>query len=123
MTYFAVITGIEGENNCSCIIMINPEGENNLVGSKILVDPEVSSDEFAQALTGINPDTIDMSKKQFLFGNRPAFVLGEIMVMDSHDRTIPDGRKPSKWWVSYERFDDIEDAIKRSKEVSEGEGL
>jgi len=49
----------------------------------------------------------------------PAFSLGEILVMDASGRTIPDGRKPSKWRVEFEMFGDIESAIKRAEQVME----
>jgi hypothetical protein len=63
-------------------------------------------------------NTIDLTKEQYVFCSTPVFKLGEILVMDSNDRTIPDGRKPSKWGVSYETFDNIDDAIKRAREVA-----
>jgi hypothetical protein len=61
--------------------------------------------------------TIDLTKKQMLMCNVPVFTLGEILIIDNNDRTIPDGRKPSKWDVGCEYFDDVESAIKRAKEV------
>jgi hypothetical protein len=48
----------------------------------------------------------------------PVFQLGEIIVCE-HGREIGgDGRKPSKWYISYETFTNAEDAIKRSREVT-----
>jgi hypothetical protein len=47
----------------------------------------------------------------------PVWKLGEIVVLDDNDRTIPDGRKPSKWFITTEEFDNIEDAMRRSREV------
>ena len=58
--------------------------------------------------------------EEVLFCSVPVFKLGEILVMDcSSDRTIPDGRKPSKWDVECETFNDIESAVKRAIEVVE----
>lgn len=51
----------------------------------------------------------------------PVFILGEILVLDSpYGREISGrGRKPSKWVVACEEFSDINEAIKRAKEVSD----
>ena len=46
----------------------------------------------------------------------PVFVLGEILVVDESGREIGGkGRKPSKWWVEHETFNNVEDAVKRSQ--------
>lgn len=43
------------------------------------------------------------------------FTLGEILVLDEHDREIAgQTSKPSKWDVTVEHFDTIEDAIDRA---------
>lgn len=50
----------------------------------------------------------------------PVFELGELLIMDeSTDRTIPDGRKPDKWMVEYDKFPmrSFLTAIERSKQV------
>lgn len=48
----------------------------------------------------------------------PVFTLGEILVLNECGREIGGhGRKPSKWWVEYEEFPTIEQAIKRAEEV------
>lgn len=48
------------------------------------------------------------------------FWRGEIIVLDSDGREVGgQGRKPSKWYVTCEEFDNIEDAVARSREVSE----
>lgn len=49
----------------------------------------------------------------------PVWKLGEIVVLDDNDRTIPDGRKPSKWFIDTEAFDTIEEAVARSRQVTE----
>lgn len=50
------------------------------------------------------------------------FSLGEIVVLDGGEREIGgEGRKPSKWFIEYETFDDIDAAIARSREVTEAE--
>jgi len=48
----------------------------------------------------------------------PVFWLGEILVVDEGGREIGGkGRKPSKWAVEYEEFDDLAEAVRRSREV------
>ena len=50
----------------------------------------------------------------------PVFTLGEILVLNESGREIAGhGRKPSKWSVTCEHFSDLNDAIKRAKEVSD----
>lgn len=50
----------------------------------------------------------------------PVFYSGEIIVVDELGREIGGmGRKPSKWFVEYEVFGDVGDAIKCSLEGSE----
>jgi hypothetical protein len=50
----------------------------------------------------------------------PVFDLGEILIVDSeYGREVGGGRKPSKWDVDADYFDDIEDAIARSQEVTD----
>ena len=48
----------------------------------------------------------------------PVFALGEIIVVDSNGREIGgDGRKPSKWFVDYEEFYTVYEAIAKAKEI------
>ena len=122
MTIFAVITEVEDEGNYATgEAYVNPTIDNCTVGSKIIINPSKFNEKlFAEAVkkNWEGCTTIDLTKEQMFFCSVPVFRLGEIMVMDSeHGRTIPDGRKPSKWFVSYETFEDIELAIKRAKEV------
>lgn len=51
----------------------------------------------------------------------PVFEEGEILVTDGSREIGGAGRKPSKWDVDYEMFDNVEDAIKKSREVLERE--
>lgn len=46
----------------------------------------------------------------------PVFKVGELLVLDSNDRD-QFGRKPSKWFITYECFDNVEDAVRRVLEV------
>lgn len=49
----------------------------------------------------------------------PVFTLGEILVLDDSGREVSGiGRKPSKWFVSYETFDTIELAVDRAREIT-----
>jgi hypothetical protein len=117
MIKFAVITKIEDEGNRACSeILIDPEAESHIAGANIIVNPPFDEELFAKAIC-FKKTTIDLTKRQMLICNAPVFTLGEILIIDSNDRTIPDGRKPSKWNVGCEYFNDIESAIKRAKEV------
>jgi len=52
------------------------------------------------------------------FVKRPIFHIGEVLVIDEHNIEItPPWRKPYRWAVKYEVYDNIEDAIKRSQQI------
>lgn len=125
MTYFAVITDIgdDIDGNYACgELLINPDSEKCIVGSNLVVDPPFYFIEkyFRDAVIRDRDAPIDVTKKQMIFCSIPVFSLGEILIMDeANDRTIPDGRKPNKWDVKYETFNDIDLAIKRAKEIME----
>jgi hypothetical protein len=121
MTTFAVITRLPKNNtgNYACgEILIEPNADKHIAGSKIIVTPEFDEYLFADAILRRDDTTIDLTKKQMVFCNIPVFYLGEILVIGSNDRTIPDGRKPSKWEVGCEYFNKIEDAVAKSLEVT-----
>lgn len=118
---FAVITKVPKDNysNYACNeILINPSADKRLAGSNIIVEPSTFDEKlFGEAITRREQTTIDLTTEQMLICNTPVFKLGEIMIVDSNDRTIPDGRKPSKWNVGCEYFKDVKSAIKRAREV------
>lgn len=119
VSYFAVITEV-GNGNYACgEMLINPEADHHVVGANIIVDPpfHVVEEYFSDAVKRGRDTTIDLTKEQMVFCNVPVFKVGEILIMDSNDRTIPDGRKPDRWDVKYEIFDDANSAAKRAKEV------
>jgi hypothetical protein len=123
MTLFGVITEVPDDysGNYACgELLVVPGGRSNHAGSNLIVDPhKFDEDLFVEALRSQGKSTtIDLTKKQMLFCNVPVFRLGEIMVIDTCGRTIPDGRKPDKWDVGCEYFEDIESAIERSEEVT-----
>jgi hypothetical protein len=121
MTTFAVITRVPKDNtgNYACgEILIEPNADKHIAGSNIIVTPEFDEHLFADAILRRDDTTIDLTKRQMVFCNTPVFYLGEILVIDSNDRTIPDGRKPSKWNVGCKYFNNIEDAIAKSLEVT-----
>lgn len=48
----------------------------------------------------------------------PVFHAGEVLIIDDNGREIPyPGRKPGKWSVTCEEFDDIERAVARAQQV------
>jgi len=52
----------------------------------------------------------------------PAFEVGEILIVDETGREVAGHcRKPSKWMVEYEEFDNLEEAIKRAREIMYGD--
>lgn len=100
-------------------MLINPDANAHTVGANIIVDPPSHLVEkyFGDAVNRNRNEPIDLTKKQMVFCNVPVFTVGEILMMDSNDRTIPDGRKPDKWDVEYEMFGDVDSAAKRAKEI------
>jgi hypothetical protein len=122
--YFAVITKVSDDlsGNYACAeMLINPDANAHTAGANIIVNPPSHLVEkyFGDAIRRKRNDPIDLTKKQLVFCNTPVFTVGEILIMNSNDRTIPDGRKPDKWDVEYETFTDIDSAAKRAKEVYE----
>lgn len=50
--------------------------------------------------------------------NSKVFHLGEILILDEYGREIAGiQRKPSKWYVEYKEFDNLEDAVKLTKRI------
>lgn len=47
----------------------------------------------------------------------PVFDEGEILICDECNEEIGGGRKPWKYGLTYEMFDNVEDAVKKSLEV------
>lgn len=125
MVVFAVITEVdEYYGNYACAqLLVNPEAPSNVAGANLLVNPpekQFSEDMYVKAIMYPPQNTIDLSQKQIVICNTPVFFKGELLVLDSiYGRSIPDGRKPSKWFVAYECFEKIEDAVKRAKTVYE----
>lgn len=48
----------------------------------------------------------------------PVFYLGEIIIANGGREIGGVGRKPSKWEVDYETFSNVDEAIRRSREVT-----
>jgi hypothetical protein len=122
--YFAVITKIPDDcegNYAVDTIYINPNGKEHVVGANIIVNPPHIpnyDDMFAFALCHNKEKNIDLTKEQMLTCNSPVFTIGEILIMDpSNDRSVPEGKKPDKWDVSYECFDDILEAVRCARKV------
>lgn len=63
--------------------------------------------------------TSDPSMANLILAIRtPVFKVGEILIMGLDGREVTgDGRKPSKWDVTCEEFDNVEAAITRAREV------
>ena len=79
-------------------------------------DPEKSDGNLAMAIVYSLPQEI--RGLVALKGRQEVFTLGEILVLDDSGREVSGhGRKPIKWYVETETFEDIEDAIQKSIEV------
>lgn len=80
-----------------------------------VVEERSAANGFTERLEQVPPQT--------LLGLRtPVFSVGEVLILDDGGREIPyPGRKPSKWSVGCEEFDDLEAALARAKEVLDGE--
>lgn len=49
---------------------------------------------------------------------RPVFNVGEVLLLDDNGREIPyPQRKPAKWSVTCEEFDNVEAAVTRAREA------
>jgi hypothetical protein len=134
MSRFAVITKIPDDmdgNYATGEIYICPKqrketcNENfKVVGTGIVVSPpgkildKLLDDMIKWHIEEKDGMIIDLNKEQLVPCLMPVFKLGEILVLNEHGRAIPDGRKPGKWFVEYEVFDNIEAAIKRAQEVN-----
>jgi hypothetical protein len=123
---FAVITKIPDDldgNYYTEEMLVSPKHRDIMVGSGNYVSPpeEYIGKHYRQALQrnlhGIMK--IEDDEEYITFVSVPVFSIGEILVMDEGGRTIPDGRKPTKWSVEFEMFEDIESAIERAKQVME----
>ncbi len=106
---FTVVTEVpepeEGTNMASVMGLyeVAPESEDNPYGLKV------------RALSGQQAMGIMLKLR------RPVFILGEILLLDSFGREYAgQGRKPDKWEVKTETFDNIKDAIARAQEVTDG---
>lgn len=50
----------------------------------------------------------------------PVFTLGEILILDESGREVAGaGRKPSKWYVTCEEFNTVEEAVARAQQLEE----
>lgn len=71
----------------------------------------------------IKPSTITLKDKAYTINRvkTPAFMKGEILIVDAETEREIAGlrRKPSKWDVKYEVYDNVEEAVKRALEVGE----
>ncbi len=52
-----------------------------------------------------------------LYVQTPVFTVGEILITQNGREIAGKGRKPSKWDVEYESFDDLNDALVRALEI------
>ena len=75
-------------------------------------------------LAGLSPFTVENNNRRFKIRwiRVPVFEPGEILIVDETGREVAGYcRKPSKWMVEYEEFDNLEEAIKRAREIMYGD--
>jgi len=96
------------------LAVINPEEQT------LYVDAEPPNDDTTLFL---EPFTVTTKGKTYTIDKVkiPVFMKGEILIVDAKTEREITGRhrKPSKWFVEYEIYDNLEDAIKRALEVEE----
>lgn len=75
--------------------------------------------EFTGSYCALHEVDPNLAMIALLHLRQPVFFLGETFIIDEHEREVGGHmRKPSKWSVSYEVFDDIDMACLRSEEVT-----
>lgn len=106
MTYeFAVITSIE-------------EGGGLAFGLDVFVVAEKGTEETDYRDKHVR--VLDKYGPEVALALRvPVFTVGEILILDvdSGREAASPGRKPSKWFVTYETFSDVNAAVQRSREL------
>jgi len=84
---------------------------------------DADPDEFPREnilASAVTPVVIENGNRRFKIARIrvPVFTVGEILIVDDSGREVAGAlRKPSKWWVEYEEFDDLREAIKRAREL------
>lgn len=100
-----------------CVIteVPDPEKEAGNLAAPLLYVPQ---DRYSVG-PSLDPKVLNSARMIALLHLRSeVFDLGEILVMGEDGREVGGaGRKPSKWDVSTESFNKVEDAVARSREV------
>jgi hypothetical protein len=90
----------------------------NLKEQKLYVGAEPSNND---PILFLEPFTITLKGKAYTINRvkTPAFVKGEILIVNAETEREIAGRqrKPSKWYVKYEVYDNVEEAVKKALEV------
>lgn len=94
----------------------NPEWSNSVEGNlatammDLYLPKDGPNSEYARA--------IDIPEYRGLafHARLPVFHVGEILILDESGREVGyPGRKPTKWYIETESFDDLADAIERAQ--------
>lgn len=104
MTTFGVVTSVPEAGS-----------QGNLASFSFDLYQAPSDGSFGGVLTSLATSDPSQYVALMLTYMTPVFHLGEIIVLDDSGREVGyPGRKPSKWFITCEEFDNVEDAVARS---------
>ena len=94
--------------------------DRNCADSFIYVKTDTKDSDEPQYFLECYHDVDDAQMEISVECKVPVFQVGEVLILNDYGREIPyPGRKPSKWYVDYEMYDDLDAALERSRDVFE----
>lgn len=108
------------------ITKVPPPGDDSNLSDDIAYYFDFPESRGGRLLTILDeppPDSAErMNRGEYAEVRTQVFTLGEIIIAKpEYEREYgPHGRKPSKWHVDYAIFDNVQDAIVKSREVRAG---
>jgi hypothetical protein len=96
------------------ITEVPPEGHRG----NLALNTEVYVDEQNDPSAPLRRVGVAMSAPALVMLRSPVFTLGEVLICGHDERElVGSGRKPTKWGVKTEVFDNVEAAVERAREV------